>query len=246
MDSRRIGRSIRAIRVRLGWRQVDLAEKAGVSRMLVSDIELGKLQDHDIDDIDGICRALGAELDVRVRWRGEGLDRLLDEAHAILVDRIVAELRAAGWEVAVEVTFNVYGDRGSVDVFGWHPKTASVLIVEVKSVVPDAQGTLLPLDRKARLAPGIARERNLTAKSVSRLLVVGDRTVNRRRIGRLSAMFDAALPTRGHAARRWLRAPAGTLSGLLYLSDSPIGGIRRTGTGRLRVNRPRKASTGSG
>jgi hypothetical protein len=57
-------------------------------------------------------------LDVRVRWRGEGLDRLLDEGHATVVDRLVALLESLGWQTWLEVTFNDYGDRGSIDVSG--------------------------------------------------------------------------------------------------------------------------------
>lgn len=204
------------------------------------------LRTTDLDRLERVCHALDAELDIRVRWHGEGLDRLLDEAHAILVERFVRELTAVGWEVAVEVTFNHFGDRGSIDIFGWHAATRSVLIVEVKSVVPDSQGTLMPLDRKFRLGLQIARERGLDGLTVSRLLVVADRTVNRRRVGRLESMFTAALPLRGHAVRRWLKAPVGSLSGLLFLSDSPAGGVRRAAAGRLRVNPPRDASRGAG
>jgi transcriptional regulator with XRE-family HTH domain len=236
MDALRIGRSVRAIRVRLAWRQLDLAEKAGVSRSFVSNVERGELARIDLERLERVCRALGADLDIRVRWRGEGLDRLLDEAHAILVDRVVAVLKACGWEVAVEVTFNVFGDRGSIDVFTWHRSTGSLLVIEVKSVVPDAQATLLPLDRKVRLGLQIGRERGWTGRAVSRLLVLGDRTVNRRRIAVLGAMFDAALPARGHEVRGWLKRPVGTLSGLLFLSDAPSGGARRASAGRLRVN----------
>ncbi|MBI2781682.1 MAG: helix-turn-helix transcriptional regulator [Chloroflexi bacterium] len=240
MDGLRVGRSLRAIRIQLRLRQVDVAERAHVSRSFVSKVELGLIRTSDLDRLERICRVLGAELDVRIRWRGEGLDRLLDEAHAILVDRSVGELRALGWEVAVEVTFSHFGDRGSIDIFGWHPATASILIVEVKSVIPDSQGTLMPLDRKTRLGLTIGRERSLEGKTVSKLLVVGDRTVNRRRVGRLASMFEAALPARGHAVRRWLKAPTGTLAGMLFLSDSPPGGVRRGGAGRLRVNPARR------
>ena len=244
MNGLHIGRSIRAIRIRLRWRQSDLAAKAGCSRSFVSKVERGLIAMIDLDRLERICRALGADLDVRVRWRGEGLDRLLDEAHALLVDRVVAALRAGHWDVAVEVTFNVFGDRGSIDVLGWHDATRALLVIEVKSVVPDAQGTLLPLDRKVRLAPGIGRERGWAPRTVSRLLVVGDRTMNRRRVTRLGAMFEAALPVRGHAVRRWLKDPAGPLSGLLFLSDSPSGGARRAAAGRLRVNPPRAVGIG--
>lgn len=241
MDSAWVGRSLRAIRIRLGWRQADVAEHAGVSRSFVSKVDRGMIAHANLDGLERICRALGADLDVRVRWRGEGLDRLLDEAHALVVDRLVAELRAAGWEVRLEVTFNHFGDRGSVDVVGWHEESAAVLVCEVKSVVPDAQATLKPLDVKAMLGAVIARGLGWEAATVSRLLIVSDRTVNRRRVGRFAALFDAALPARGHAVRRWLRAPKGSISGLLFLSDSPPGGVRRAAAGRQRVNRPRKA-----
>jgi len=232
MDGLRIGRSLRAIRIQRRWRQSDVADRAQVSRSFVSKVERGLIRTSDLDRLERICRVLGAELDIRIRWHGEGLDRLLDEAHAILVDRFVGELSAMGWDVSVEVTFNHFGDRGSVDIFGWHPAARSILIVEVKSIVPDSQGTLMPLDRKARLG----RERGLDGRTVSTLLVVGDRTVNRRRVGRLASMFDAALPARGHAVRRWLKVPTGRIAGLLFLSDSPPGGVRRGSTGRLRVN----------
>lgn len=246
MDGLRVGRSIRAIRIRLGWRQSDLADRAGASRSFVSKVERGIIENTDLGHVERLCRALGADLDVRVRWRGEGLDRLLDEAHASLVERMVAELRSAGWQVSVEVTFNEFGDRGSIDVLGWHAATACLLIIEVKSVVPDAQGTLLPLDRKARVGRKVARDRGWEAGTVSRLLVLPDRTVNRRRVNRFAALFDAALPSRGSAVRRWLRRPVGTLSGLIFLSDSPAGSVRRAAAGRQRVNRPRRSSNGAG
>ena len=53
---------------------------------------------------------LGAAVDVRLRWNGEQLERLLDEAHAQLVEHIVVMLRARGWDVAVEVSFSVWGN----------------------------------------------------------------------------------------------------------------------------------------
>lgn len=241
MDPIRVGRSIRAIRIRLDWRQADLANRAGVSRSFVSKLERGLIRDVDLDRLDRTCQALGADLDVRVRWRGESLDRLLDEAHASIVDRVIRELHAADWATAVEVTFNEFGDRGSVDVLGWHPTSRSLLVVEVKSVVPDAQATLMPLDRKTRLGRKIGLLHGWEASTVSRLLVVSDRPINRRRVARLAATFDTAFPARNRAIRQWLRVPRDAISGLWFLSDSPAGGVRRAPAGRLRVNPPRKA-----
>jgi transcriptional regulator with XRE-family HTH domain len=227
--------------VRLGLRQVDVAARARVSRSFVSNLERGLSRSTDVARIEAVCAALGADLDVRIRWRGEGLDRLLDEAHATIVDRIVRLLEPSGWKLWLEVTFNHYGDRGSIDVLGWHPESKSLLVVEIKSVVPDAQGTIAPLDRKVRIAPIVARERGIEARSVSRLLVVGDTTTNRRRVARFEALFSAALPDRGRAVRQWLSMPAGSISGLLYVPDSTGDGIRRTAAGRTRVSRPKKS-----
>ena len=192
--------------------------------------------------MEALCTALGADLDVRVRWRGEGLDRLLDEGHALLVDRVVAFLRAASWEVAVEATFNDYGDRGSIDVFAWHPTTRHVLVVEVKSTVADAQGTLAPIDRKVRVAAKLARDRGWDALRVSRLLIVGEGPTNRRRVERFQSLFEAALPARGWYVKRWIRGPDGPLSGLLFVSNGPARSTRRTTAGRSRVRLPRRRS----
>ena len=240
MDRLRIARSIRTLRVRRAWTQRHLAAVSNVSRTFVSDVERGLVRYADIGRLEAVVAALGADLDVRVRWRGEALDRLLDEAHADLVDLAVRLLKAAGWEAALDVTFNEYADRGSVDVLGRHPLTRSLLVVEAKSVIGDAQATLMPLDRKVRLGSVIARPLGWAPATTSRLLVMWGGTANRRRVARIAASFDAALPARGAEVRRWLREPVGTLSGLLFLSDSAAGGVRRRATGRMRVNPPRR------
>ncbi len=240
-DAPRIGRALRAIRIRLALRQSDVAHRAGVSRSFVSMLELGHFRSSDMTRVESVCRALGADLDIRVRWRGEGLDRLLDEGHAAIVDRVVRVLREAGWEVLLEVTFSEYGERGSIDILGWRSDIGALLVVEVKTVVADAQGTLAPLDRKVRLAPKLARDRGWTPRSVSRVLVIGDGTTNRSRVARFDQLFSAALPTRGRDVRRWVKNPAMRIEGLWFLPDSTPGGTRRTTAGRSRVNVPRRS-----
>jgi hypothetical protein len=61
----------------------------------VSRIERGLIAGMTVRDLDRAAAALGATLEVRLRWDGELLDRLLDETHAHLVDMIVALLRRA-------------------------------------------------------------------------------------------------------------------------------------------------------
>jgi transcriptional regulator with XRE-family HTH domain len=240
LDRLRIGRSLRAIRIRTGLRQIDVATRSRVSRSFISKLERGQFRSTDLGKLEAVCAVFGADLDVRIRWRGEGLDRLLDEGHAALVDEVVSTLRRDGWEVALEVTFNDFGDRGSIDVFAHRPVTHELLVVEVKSVVADAQGTLAPLDRKVRIAPKLARDRGWSAGTVSRLLVLAEGPTNRRRVERFRGLFEAALPARAWQVKRWLRSPTGSIQGLLFLSNASTGRTRRTTAGRTRVRLPRR------
>ena len=235
MDAIRVGLALRALRIRLGWRQIDLAVRAGVSQSTISAVERGSVAGVSLATLERVAAALGARLDVAVRWRGEQLDRLLDEAHATLVEQVVRLLRELGWEVAVEVSFAVAGERGSIDVLAFHSASRTLLVVEVKSVVPDSQATLMTLDRKVRIAPGIARARGWSPVVIGRLLVVGEGSTARRRIARLDATYRTTLPDRGAAVRGWLRRPRGVLAGLVFLSFTSQGGTRRTTTGVTRV-----------
>lgn len=201
MDAIRLGHAIRALRIRRGWRQQDLADAAGVSRQLVARVESGDIERVQVGTLRAIARELGATLNLLVRWHGEGLGRLLDAAHAGLVEVVVGRLGRAGWETAVEVSFAIRGERGSIDVLALHPPTAAVLVVEVKSVVPDSQAMLHALDRKARVAHDVARERGWPCRQVGRLLVVGESTTARRRVELLGATYRTAFPERGRSVQ---------------------------------------------
>ena len=219
MDPIRFGADLRLLRRRRGWTQQRLADAAGLPRWVVSAAERGEADRLEFDRLARIVRALGGYLSVRLLYEGEGLDRLRDQRHAAVVERMVARLRQSGWEVATEVSFNVYGERGSIDILAWHPSTGALLVVEVKSVVPDVGGMLMTLDRKVRLAPDLARARGWKPSSVSRLLVLPEHRSARRRIADHAATFEAAFPVRNLEVRRWLATPEGTLSGLLFLPN---------------------------
>lgn len=217
MDPLRLGRQIRALRRRRDWRQLDLAAKAGLSRGVVATIEQGRGDRVTVATLDRIAAALGARLFCRLEWQGENLDRLLDADHARLVEQIVRHLGQAGWACATEASFSVFGERGSIDVLAYHAGRGVILVVEAKSTVPDVGGMLMTLDRKTRLAPGIARDRGWTAQAVARLLVITESGTARRRIAAHRATFEAAFPLRGRTVTRWLREPAGNVSGLWFL-----------------------------
>ncbi|HET7029918.1 MAG TPA: helix-turn-helix domain-containing protein [Candidatus Limnocylindrales bacterium] len=231
------GRSLRALRIRRRWTQDELGRRSGVSRGVVARIEQGRASHVPIATLDRVTGPLGARVLVKLLWQGEGLERLLDGRHASVVDVVVRVLRAASWTVATEVSFNEYGERGSIDVFAFHPETRTLLVVEVKTVIGDAGALQSTLDRKVRLAPKLAHDRGWPVAGVGKLLVIVDSRTNRRQVARLAETFDAAFPIRSIGARRWLATPRPRepLRGLWFVtSGREAVVVRRVRVGRVR------------
>ena len=239
MDDRRVGLIIRALRRRRGWRQVDLANAALVSQPGISVIERGHLDTLPMRTIGRVLAALDARVDLDVRWRGGALDRTLDERHAQLVGALVAYLAARGWICEVEVTYAIYGERGSIDVLCFHPATAALLVIEVKTELASIEETLRRLDEKHRLGRRIAGERfRWACATTSKLLVLSEGPTNRRRVGHHAAVLDAALPSSGVGVRRWVLRPVGTLSGRWFFSNIRDRSLLEGSVGPDRIYRP--------
>ena len=208
-----------------------------MSGSVISRIEHGHADRVAVHTLVRLAAALDARIDMRLLWQGEGLDRLLDARHARLVDLVLGILTSNSWEVATEVSFSVYGERGSIDILAFHPSTGSLLVIEIKSVVPDIQSMLAGIDRKGRLAGDIARERGWSVTSVSRLLILPNDRTARRRVDEHAATFRTALPARTREVRTWLTRPDGALKGVMFVSDLHQAGTRqriRTSSGRSR------------
>ena len=237
MDAITFGRAFRALRLRKRWRQDDLAAEAGMSRGAIARIEQGHAASVTVETLERLARPLGARIVCRLSWNGEGLDRLLDADHAALVEQVVRILREAAWLVATEVSFSIFGERGSIDVLAFHPRARCLLVVEVKSVVPDVQATLAALDRKQRLALQVARGRGWEATAVAVLLVIRDERTARRRIAKHAATFENAFPDRARTIRAWLRQPdpRRVLRGLWFLT----GESQAVAKQRIRRGQPR-------
>ena len=230
------GRGFRALRLRKHLRQDDLSTQAGVSRGVIARIETGHAASVTVETLEKVAQPLGARVICRLTWQGEGLDRLLDADHAAIVEQVVRFVTASGWLVATEVSFNVWGERGSIDVLAFHLARRALLVVEVKSVVPDVQATLVSLDRKERLAREIARERGWDAIGVAKLLVIRDTRTSRRRVDQHGATFGNAFPDRIARLRAWLRDPdpRRPIRGLWFLSNESQAVV----THRVRAPRP--------
>jgi transcriptional regulator with XRE-family HTH domain len=227
MDDLAFGRLIRLGRLRRGWRQVDLAARADVSRTMVSRLERGHCGEVPL----AVSRAVAAALEIRVevaaRARAIDLDRVVNARHSAMAEFVTTWIaRLPGWIARPEVSFSEYGERGIIDLLCWHAPSRSVLLAEIKTELLDFGELLGRLDVKRRLATKVARGVGWEPATVSTWLLVADSMTNRRRASAHGALLSAALPDSGRNLVRWLKKPAGTVHALRFVSDARPGHLR--------------------
>lgn len=238
MDEARVGRTIRAIRIRRGWRQLDLALAAHGSRDAVSRIERGRLDEVSVATLERLCRALDASLDIRIRWHGGDLDRLLNARHAALHEAFAQlAVHYPAWTLLPEVSFNVYGERGVIDVVLWHAERRVLVVVELKTELVDVSELVGSVDRKRRLGAASVRGRGWRPAAVGAWVVVAESRTNRRRVTAHRTMLRAAFPDGARAVDAWLHEPVAPMSALTFLTYARGDGVRQNLATVKRVRR---------
>jgi len=252
-----VGALVRAVRVRRRLRQRDVAAAAMVPRECVSLVERGHGDRLTLARLRAVAAALEIRLELSCSWRGADGARTVNARHARLHELLAARLAALpGWEQSSEVTFSLYGERGVIDVLAWHGATRTLLVVELKTEIPDPAGLVAQVDRYRRLAPDIAAGRGWRPAAVAAWVVVADSPTNRRQLSRHRALLRNAFPLDGRALRLWLRDPAAAAaqvrgggpgapassrplaaSGLGFLSDDGPGSTNATIAPTRRVRR---------
>lgn len=240
IDDIRVGAVIRAVRIRRGWRQSDVATRARVDRSTISRVERGHLGSLSVDTVRRVAAALDIRLDLVPRWRGGDLDRLLGASHSALHEAFAIFISALpDWISAPEVSFSIYGERGVIDVLLWHAASRCLLIVELKTEVVDVQDLLGSMDRRLRLAGQIARDRDWRPLSISAWVVVAEGSTNRRRVAAHRTVLRNAFPANGVQIRAWLRDPRGSIRALSLWSDGHGQHARRRAASPRCVSEPR-------
>jgi transcriptional regulator with XRE-family HTH domain len=244
MDDLQFGTVFRTVRQRLGWRQIDVANRSGISQSVVSRIERGHVGPQSIDSVRAIAHALEIRVSLVAQWRGGDLDRLINRRHSALHESVARMFRdeLPAWILAPEVSFSVYGERGIIDILAWHPGRRALLVIELKTDVADMNELVGTFDRKRRLAREVAAKRGWDPVSVSAWLIVASSRTNRRRVETHRAMLDAALPDDGRTIRRWLQDPIRAVTGLSFWTgmrgetgrpdSTPIRRVRTRSQGR--------------
>lgn len=224
-----VGRLLRMVRIRRGWRLRDVADRSGLSAATIGRNELGSISSV------LVLRAHAAVLDLRVEWRvaGRGADvaRLLDEEHAAIVEALAASLAGAGWQVEAEASYSEYGERGRVDLLAFSPATNVLAVIEVKTELADLQELFGSLSAKVRLAPGLGRRKSWPASRAVTVLAVAATARNRSIVSVHPALFSPF-------DRRWLRGhrlPRFEADRLLLWIPASAAGRRSWLAGRRRV-----------
>jgi hypothetical protein len=217
----------------------------GCSASVISRLEHGQLRACSLTTLERLVDVLDGRLVLSIQWRGGELDRLLDADHAAIQEawarrklRLRPSLRSRQ-----EVTYNQYGDRGSIDDLAFDTVTGVLLMTEIKTGIYEVGPTLAKMDEKERLAPGIARRLGWEGRRVVPCLVLADTRTNRRRVADHVAQF-ARFDCRGHAAAAWLRDPTKPIGGLLIFEKlSSVHGTHGRRAGRQRVRHPKRTTS---
>jgi transcriptional regulator with XRE-family HTH domain len=240
MDSmQRCGVTFRAVRIKRGWRQVDVAARARVNRSVVSNIERGHLEHVAIGTLLNVARALEIQVSIGTRWRAGDLDRLISGRHSRLHEAVATWFANSlpEWVLAPEVSFSIFGERGIIDILAWHPGRRALLVIELKTDIADVNELIGTMDRRRRLAREIAQDRGWEPLTVSTwVLVAGGRT-NRARVSAHKTLLRTAFPVDGRALYGWLRRPDDEVHALSLWDRASDDGGSRDLAARHRVRR---------
>jgi transcriptional regulator with XRE-family HTH domain len=242
MDDHRVGAALKAIRIRKGWRQTDLAANAGVSATIIVRIERGRLDSIPVGVLRRVATALDARLDTYIRWQGGDLGRLINARHSAMHEAMARSFTShPDWAAEPEVSYSVFGERGVIDILAWNPTRQSLLVVELKTQLVDINDLMGSMNRKRRLAVVIARDRDWHPLATSTWVVIADSSTNRRALAGHAAVLRAKFPVDGRGIRRWLAQPFGRVDALGFLPPVHALNVRKDLAPIRRVSRARSA-----
>jgi transcriptional regulator with XRE-family HTH domain len=183
------------LRIRRGWRQLDVGIKASLSAAAIGRQENGILGS--LHALEVHAAVFGLRLDVRLLGRAGELTRLSDEEHAALVETAAAAFRQQGFLTETEASFSEWGERGRIDLLALNPRSGMLVIVEAKTQLLDLQDLFGALNVKERLAPSVAGHLGWQVRRRVTILWVAATSANREVVRAHPTLFA------GFAVRRF-------------------------------------------
>jgi transcriptional regulator with XRE-family HTH domain len=198
----RLGTMLREARRSMGLRQVDVAERAGVTQSWVSRMERGHGWTASLETWAAVAEAASVRL-VTFLEAIPGADRPRDYEHLKRQQLIIDLARRGGWTAIPEATLE--RDRGrlfprSVDVRLRRTATGERAVVEIWDLFDDVGAAIRSFERKIADAESAGPEQ---VGAVGGLFVVRGTRRNRQLVSEFHSLFAARFP--GSSAA-WLRA----------------------------------------
>ena len=229
-----LARASREARLAQGLSQTALAHRVGVARSYIAAIELGRANPT-IEVIVRLTSALVLELDLQIRPPViVGDRRQRDAVHARCSGYVDRRMHTAGLEISREVPIVDGRWRGWIDLLAFDRRTATLIIIEIKTVIEDLGALERQIGWYERQARRVARGSGWNPRRIVTWLLVLGTEAN-----------EVFLHQNRDALARVFRVPAPAMTAIL---DDPSaewpGGrglacIEPSRRGRIWMTRPR-------
>ena len=202
-----IARACRDGRLALGQSQLALATQVGVARSYIAAIEHGRANPS-LDVIVRLATALGLELELAFRAPViVGDRRQRDAVHARCSGYVDRRLREAGWETAREVAVVDGRWRGWIDLLAFDPRTGTLIVIEIKTVIDDVGALERQVGWYERMARRVARDRGWRPRRIVTWLLVLSSERNEQSMTQNRDVFDRTFPVGAPAMAELVEDP---------------------------------------
>ena len=195
-----LGGEVRRSRERRNWTQVELADRAGISRHIVGRIERATTQ-IDVDVLQRIAIAFNRPLDIR--FGRDALEHPADAGHLAMQELVLRLGRACGYTGTFELPTRPTEPWRSADVALAAPQRRILILSECWNTFGDVGAASRSSTRKVTELEDLATARWGTEARVGLVWVVRATARNRALLARYPEIFASRFPG---SSRAWIRA----------------------------------------
>src|SRR5436190_7252550 len=213
-----IGSAVKTTRKRFGWSERELASRLSTNQAAVQRLEGGRQRHMDVRLANEALDLLGIRLSLDANPIGVmGRMEQRDLVHARCTSYVGGRLRAAGWDVRIEVEIGQGRTRGWIDLLAYRPSDGALLVIEIKTVLDDLGRILRTVGWYVRSARDCAIALGWKPRRIVPVLLVLASGDTDARLAVNAALVAATFTGRTVQLNAWITdpnapAPAGTVS----------------------------------